>query len=43
MIEIIVYVFLKKLNRRCIDNVWWQIDPVINDSNRKKLLLLTSL
>ena len=35
MIKIIVQVFLKKINRWCIDNVRWQVVPVINDSNRK--------
>ena len=35
MIEIIVKIFLKKVNRWCNDSVWWQVVPVINDSNRK--------
>ena len=35
MIKIIVQVFLKKISRWCIDNVRWQVVPVINASNRK--------
>ena len=35
MTKITVQVFLKYINRWCIDDIRWQIVPMINDSNRK--------